>query len=435
MGGTAQDPAECAIVERVEPLMNVMLRTVAAAAWVSICFATAGCASLYPGRGGGGFDRVMNTAVSSDGKTLAASTVGEKVVLFDMAPLRVRSMLTPEPLSERVRANEWRASDWRGEGDNYWMVSAPLAFSPDGSLLVAAGVDQNIVGWDVRSGQVRFRTPFEGQADDVAFSPDGGSFFVVGPAINRFSAETGRLLGEMKRPGSASATSVAVSPDGRHVFAGLSTGEVAQYDTAAGSVVRLLKKGHVVPVTGVAVAPDGSALASTAGRFDPKFWNLLDDPPQARGLSELPPVKERVEKFREGEPSRQGREFMVFLLSIAVGVGAAVAGVAAPTGIYFPDLSRHDLLKEAATVASLDCNPRIVFSPDGRFVATTSSDTRLFGRAVVVADTKRNEGQVIKPIHGCSVAFSADSRFVITGGPDAPQIWDAETGQRFEGGK
>lgn len=412
--------------------MNVMLRTVALALWVSIGFAAAGCASLYPGRGGGGFDRVMNTAVSSDGKTLAASTVGEKVKLFDLVPLRVRSMLTPEPLSERVRANEWRAD---AEGDDYWMVSAPLAFSPDGGLLVAVGVDQNIVGWDVGSGQVRFRAPFEGQAEDIAFSPDGGSFFVVGPAINRFSAQTGRLLGELKRPDSANATSVAVSPDGRHVFAGLSTGEIAQYDTEAGSVVRLLKKGHVAPVTGVAVAPDGSTLASTAGRFDPKFWSLLDDPPQPRGLSDLPPVKERVEKFREGEPTRRGQEFMLFLLSIAVGVGGAAAGVGSPMGIFFPDLSEHDLLREAATVASLDCNPRIVFSHDGRFVATTSSDTRLFGRAVVVADIKRNEGQVIKPIHGCSVAFSADSTFLITGGPAVPQIWDAETGQRLDGGK
>ena len=410
--------------------MNVMLRTFAAAIWVSIGFAAAGCASLYPGRAGGGFDRVMNTAVSSDGKTLAASTVGEKVKLFDLVPLRVRSMLTPEPLSERVRANEWRA-----EGDDYWTVSAPLAFSPDGRLLVAVGVDQNIVGWDVQSGQVRFRTPLGGRADDVTFSPDGASFFVVGPAITRFSAETGRRLGELTCPGTSGATSVAVSPDGKHLFAGLSSGEIAQFDTEAGNVVRLLKNGHVAPVSGIAVSPDGSALASTAGRFDPKFWNLLDDPPCPRGLSESPPVKERVEKFREGEPARRGQEVMLTLLSIAIAVaGAAAGGGGGAAGIFLPDLSEHDVLKEAATATPLDCSPRIAFSPDGRFVASTSSDTRLFGRAVVVADIKRNEGQVIKPIHGCSVAFSADSTFVITGGPAVPQIWDSETGQRLDGG-
>jgi WD40 repeat protein len=180
--------------------MRRTLRLTAAASMVLIGCSLAACTST-PGRSRA-LDRVMSTAVSSDGRTLAASTVLDEVALFDLSPLRFRALLT----SQKVYAQEW-------------YNSPPLAFSPDGRLLVGAGVAGHLIGWDVDSGTVRFRTPLAEPVVDIAFDPDGRSFLAVGPAINRFSAEDGSLLSQLKAPGTAAASAIAVSPDGRHVYA------------------------------------------------------------------------------------------------------------------------------------------------------------------------------------------------------------------------
>jgi WD40 repeat protein len=378
---------------------------------VLIVCSLAACTST-PGRWDT-FDRVMSTAVSADGRTLAASTVLEEVAVFDLSPLRLRSVLT----SEKVYKQEW-------------YKSPPLAFSPDGRLLVGAGVSGHLVGWEVDSGRVRFRAPLAAAVEDVAFDPDGRSFLTVGPAIDRFSAEDGRLLSQLSAPGAAAASAIAVSPDGKHLLAGLSTGEIAQYDAEAGRLVRTVK-GHAVPVTGVAVAPDGVSVASTAGLFDPKFWNLEDDPPTPLGLLELEQIRaSRDQSMKESSQAYERATWAVSLLSILVFAAALSAGVPV-TGLVAPPIGWEH--PTTATTQSSLCHSRIVYSPDGRYVATSSPAPSLTTEfRVVVADLGQKRAYIIGGIYGCSVAFSRDSRFLITGGPGAPQIWNAETGQQVD---
>ena len=406
--------ASCPMQPAVEPLLEVAQRVMAAATGVLIGCVLAACQTIS-----GGADRVINTAVSPDGRTLAASTVGEKVILYDIAPLRMRSQLAPgRPYLETSSRDYFEAT-------GNWTRSARLAFSPDGRLLVAATVQGHLVGWDVESGSVQFRTPREGVAADVVFHPDGRSFFVIGPGIHRFDADGGTPLGELRRPGGANASSAALSPDGKHFFAGLSSGEIAQYDAAAGALMRVMK-GHVMPVTGVAVAPDGTSLASTAGRFDPKFWILRDDPPVARGLAELHAAKETSDQAREeSREAVQGAAVILSLLSLAALAASPVGGA-----FFFPPVVPEDSLPQAATSASELCPTRIVYSPDGRYVAATAlAIGHKAGPQLLLADILERKARIIPGIFGCSVAFSADSKFVITGGPDEPRLWYAETGQ------
>ena len=401
--------ASCPMQPAAEPSWKVTQRVAAAATGALVGCLLAACQTIS-----GGIDRVINTAVSPDGRTLAASTVGEKIILYDVATLRMRKLL--------ASGRPYRESSTREyfEATGEWTRSAPLAFSPDGSTLVAAGVDGHIVGWDVQSGRVRFRSPLDAVARDVVFQPDGRTFFVIGPAIHRFGADTATPVRELKRPSAASATSAAISPDGKTFFTGLSSGEIAQYETEAETLTRVMK-GHVMPVTGVAVAPDGSGLASTAGRFDPKFWDLRDDPPVPRGLAELQAAKEASDQARdESRKYAQGATVILSpaLLFINPFLIAAVL------------LEEGDFPAQAATSASAYCPTRIAYSPDGRFVATTAlAIGRRAGPQLILADFQERKARIIPGIFGCSVTFSADSKFVITGGHDEPRLWDAETGQ------
>ena len=416
--------------------MQGTLRIAAAAAIALIGCALAGCAGT-PGRAWPLW-RVMATACSADGQTLAASTVSDEVALFDIAPLRFRTMLAPgaEPAVEAPRARQPP-----GPGS---YRSPPLAFSPDGKLLVGAGIAGYVVGWDADSGRVRFRTPLAGEAADVAFHPDGRSFLVVGPAASRFSADNGSLLGELKPPDQARFSAVAVSADGKHVFAGLSTGEIAQYDAEAGSMVRLIK-GHAVPVTGVAVAPDGSSFASTAGQFDPKLWNLGVDPPLPLRISELQSTGKSLYEAGDAVVEAAGGLLILHRLllgTLAISMIAPPAGLAgliplAEAGAWASAMAnRPPLLEQAAMAPGNYCGTRIAYSPDGRFVATTAEVPVVSGLfRLVLADVVRKNARVISAIEGCSVAFSSDSRFVITGGTGAPRIWNAETGQQVGGAR
>jgi len=78
----------------------------------------------------------------------------------------------------------------------------------------------------------------------------------------------------------------------------------------------------------------------------------------------------------------------------------------------------------------------IAVSPDGRFLATTAHLSMLSGEFhLVVADLVQEMARAIHGISGCSVAFTSDSTFAITGGLGAPQIWNAEMGARVDHAK
>jgi len=376
-----------------------------------IVYALASCAST-PGRDRA-LEPVMATAFCPDGKTMAVSTDASEVALFDVSPLRFRSLLTREGAKRKPSvANLLR--------------SPPLACSPNSRLVVAAGVGGEIVGWEVDSGSVRFRAPVEAGVVGLAFLADGQSFVTVGPAARRWSAENGSALGEFKVPGNATATSVAVSPDGGVVLVGLSSGEIVEFDTLDGRVLRVLK-GHSAPVTGIAFSPDGPAFASTAGRFDPRIWNRADSSPLPRRLAEIGGMGESLGK---AERDTQALVFFTWILGTARGFQI----VGAPTMGAPPVLS--PMLEQAAHEPAPYCGLGVAYSPDGRFLAATANLPLVSGEFhLMLTDMARNEGRVISGIYGCSVTFTRDSRFAVTGGFGAPQFWNVETGARVDGGK
>lgn len=384
-------------------------------AFVGCCLV--GCAST-PGRDQP-LDPVMAFALSIDGQTMAVSTVTTDVALFDVAPLRFRVLLTPDD----GKTLSWNEAKTR-PGVSGLFRSPPVALSPNGKLLVAAGARGELVGWDTDTGSVKFRAPWEAGMVGLAFFPDGQSFVTVGPIARHWSVENASALGEFKTPSDTKATSVAISPDGETLLVGLSSGEIAEFAAPTRKILRLLK-GHSTPVTGIAFSPDGSAFMSTAGRFDPRVWNRTEHSPLPSSLAEAA----KINRWSGQMDSDAQQALVLFVWLLGTARGFQIVG--APTMGAPPMLSA--MLVRADKEPSIHCGPSVAYSPDGRFLAATANLPHLSGEFhLVLADTIRQEGRVISGTYGCSVAFTRDSKIVVTGGLGSPQLWDAATGTRLD---
>jgi WD40 repeat protein len=345
----------------------------------------------------------MATAFSVDNETLAVSTNTSEVALFDVEPLRFRLLLTSKDAKIPGYAESYR--------------SPPIAFSPNGTLLVSAGESGEIVGWETRSGSIRFRSLIETDFVDIAFFPDGQSFVTVGPGAKIWSAVNGSVLGEFTLPRGTTATSVDISSDGKIVLVGLSSGKIAKFDGTTGNFLRTLK-GHLAPVTAIAFSPDGSAIATTAGRFDPRIWKIKRKFPATHKPTAVDDFKDSLDQQR--------RATWAGITFVEIGSWILLSG---PPFWGF-SLSTFDLEK-AARESSLYCSPRVAYSPNGRFLAVTADLSQSYGDFhLMLSDLVRKEVRIISDIYGCSVAFTKDSKFVVTGGLGAPVFWNAETGAR-----
>ncbi|HQR19289.1 MAG TPA: WD40 repeat domain-containing protein [Burkholderiaceae bacterium] len=387
-----------------------LMRGATVVTFITAC-ALAGCAST-PGRDRP-LDPVMATAPCADGRTMVVSTDTSEVALFEVAPLGFRALLTQEGAKTKPLADTI-------------LKSPPIACSPDSRLVIAAGVSGDMIGWDIDPASVRFRVPIATGVTGVAFFPDGRSFMTAGPTARQWSTETGAAIGEFLPPGNAAATSVAISPDGGLVLVGTSSGEIVEFDAASARAVRTLK-GHAAPVTALTFSPDGTAFASAAGRFDPRIWQRADGAPLPRRLTEVVGAQASLE-----QAGRETQALVVF--AWLLGAAAGFRNVGAPTLGAPPLQSMSPMLEQAAKEVPRLCGTTIAYSPDGRFLAATANLSLLSGEFhVLLADLTRAEGRVISGIAGCSVAFTRDSKLLVTGGYGAPQLWNAETGQRIAG--
>jgi WD40 repeat protein len=341
---------------------------------VSLLF---GCAStpgrekpLYP---------VMGMAVSPVGNFITVSTNAQEVAYFDLSPLLFRSLLTPEGSEKPTLSGIFH--------------SPPLAFSPDGRLLIAANVGGKIVGWDVESGAQKFSSPVESEVVDIAVFPDSRAFITAGPGVAMWSSDTGSLIGTFELPTGMKATSTCVSMDGQAVFVGLSSGDIAVYNPVNRELIRTWK-GHKVSVTGLAFPPDGKTLASSAGLYDPRLWKLDTELRPAEPATSIDLSTGAAQENR----GTQAVTLLVWLLGTARGfhlVGAPTLG-AAPV---FPDAAKEE---------PTHCGTRVVFSPDGRYLAATANLRMLSGdNQVLLTDLKSKQTWPLTGIYGCSVSFTA----------------------------
>jgi serine/threonine protein kinase/WD40 repeat protein len=96
-----------------------------------------------------------------------------------------------------------------------------LVFSPDGSLLAAAGVQSTINIWDFTNRVVKFRlTGHRGHVNSVAFSLDGSRLISAGAdgAIRVWDVSSQKLVGMFRDPADREVRSLALAPGGNVVL-------------------------------------------------------------------------------------------------------------------------------------------------------------------------------------------------------------------------
>jgi WD40 repeat protein len=373
--------------------------------------------------------QVMAVAFSPDGAALGVTSGGFVRLLDPATGAEIRALETPDP----------------GAHDNGKMGAiTSLAFSPDGKLVAAGGMDDLVRVWDAATGQIKHQLRrHKEQVTSVAFSPDSSRLassamdgtaavwdmasgalvehlrgheaeiyrveFVTPDRVATISYDrTARLWDISDGPyvrtlstvsGGLDRTAVSLE-SGRLAVARERTASV--FDIKTGATIADLS-GHVEQVSALAISPDGTRVGTGTAEGAARIWDVGS----ARIKATLGGHGKGVSAIQF---SRNGKR---------IATGAVEGGVRlwdADSGARVAELLEHP-----SHVSSL------VFSNDDRLLASGSWDGTITIWTVAEA-TKRHglrggQGRVTK------VVFSANGETLAAAIDAEVKLWDTATGQ------
>jgi len=277
-------------------------------------------------------------------------------------------------------------------------MARALNYAPD-----AADVNEpirlSLSDWLRQAG--RLNMVLSDTADAIAaFSADGRSVVTAGRHghVKRWDPNTGKLLSQQQlkvTPGNR----LVLSPDCRWLFNSPWNGLVGAgelFDLTTGEQVWTDAQRESV-VDG-AFHPDGKSILVADRKKETQFWDLATHKPIGAPLG--PPVRGNVPGSVKVACSPDGKTVLFEDMRISF--------LDAPTG------KSLGFVKNAQNVYAA------AFSPDGRYLATSGGDTRIW--EVSSAKLLR-----ILP-EGMRAAFSPDGRTILTGFRDRARLWDRATG-------
>jgi WD40 repeat protein len=262
-------------------------------------------------------------------------------------------------------------------------------FSPDGKYVATASLDRTARVWEALTGKPV--TELSGHRDEVqsvAFSPDG-KLVVTASWDNTarvWESATGLLVAEL-RGHTGAVFSAVFSPSGEYVLTAGEDGSARIWEARTGKVIADLRA-HTAALTEAVFSPDGRYIVTSSIDRTARVWETSF------------PLK--------GEEKDMGS----VRFSLKEGMQVRVPGIGVLRG-------HADALLSAT------------FSPDGEYIATTSTD----GTARVwEASFPHN----LEQLHALfskvkRVAFSRDGVYMTTNHRDGyVRVWNAHTGRKVD---
>jgi len=277
------------------------------------------------------------------------------------------------------------------------------AFSPDGTRVVTASLDETAKIWDAASG--RLLLSLEGHGGPVsfaAFSPDGTRVVTASwdGTARICDAASGKLLASLDGHRSR-VSSVAFSPDGTRVVT--TSWDAKIWDAASGTLMVSLG-GHGNWVHAAAFSPDGTRVVTASWDNTAKIWD-------AGSGNLLASLDGHGNWLNTAAFSPDGTRVVTASRDDTAKIWDAASGQ------LLASLERHD--DDVAAAA---------FSPDGTRIVTASVDDTAkiwdSGSGKLLVSLQRHVGPV------ASAAFSPDGTRVVTASWDkTAKVWDASSGR------
>lgn len=360
----------------------------------------------------------------------------------------VRRLIATGGTQGVVRLSSLRGTSRRDATAQAGSVIQSLAFSPDGSLLVAGLINTRVMLWGVtESGSLEQIGSVGGVAAGgmlgVAFSPDGG--YLLGGALDRTVKiwRVAEILDSGDAPSRAVAPmhtigfesgikAIAFDHGQKRLAVGMNSGVVAIFDAVDLRAPRLTAelRGHRSAVLSVAFSPDGRMLATSGTDHTIRLWGL---------------------EASERDRALQGDEATGVQLAVLTGHDGAVTSLAFNSDgsclvsgssdrtarIWRIDASApiRDLLRtkvwrvprriELAVLRGHEKSiTDVTFAADDAEIITTSEDgVAKRWAAYPAGDVPRLEGH---RSNANAAAFNPDGRFLATGSHHALRLWDVE---------